>query len=184
MGVDADRHEADHVFVDAGLALQLGHRRRGRVDVEHDVMRLAVLGDAVGEAAQAPGFSLDHLAAVVGDNLGGVFRERIDLGLCQVLAREENMLVKRHVPCTYIWPIADARTVRNAPPAVVQKQAGRRDVPSPGWRAYGSEGVQTQAQQVISTARVGIRPWKSLQLAFAGVVECQILAHAQVGNDV
>ena len=97
MVVDADGHEADDVFVDAGLALQLGHRRRRGIDVEHDIMRLAVLGDAVGEAAQAPGFGLDHLAAVVGDDLGGVFRERIDLGLGQVLAREENMLVKRHV---------------------------------------------------------------------------------------
>src|SRR4029450_13188959 len=71
-------------------------------------MRLAVLGDAVGEAAQAPGFSLDHLAAVVGDDLGGVFRERIDLGLSQILAREENMSAKRHVPCPYVCPIVYA----------------------------------------------------------------------------
>ncbi len=122
MRVDADRHEAEDVFVEAGLALKLGHRRGRGIDVEHDVMRLAVLGDAVGEAAQAPCFSLDHRSAVVGDDLGGVFRERIDLGLSQILAREENMLVKRHVSCTYIWPIADVRTMRNAPPAVVQKQ--------------------------------------------------------------
>src|SRR6202008_1493277 len=79
---------------------------------EHDVMRLAVLGDAVSEAAQAPGLGLDHLAAIVGDNLGGVFRERIDLGLSQILAREENMLVKRHVSCTYVWPIAGPCTMR------------------------------------------------------------------------
>src|SRR5690606_35799671 len=71
--------------------------RRRRVDVEHDVMRLAVLGDAVGEAAQAPGLGLDDLALIVLDNLGGVFRERIHLGLGQILTREENMLVERHV---------------------------------------------------------------------------------------
>ena len=59
-------------------------------------MRLAVLGDAVGEAAKAPGFGLDDLAAIVGDDLGRVFRERIDLGLGEVLTREENMLVERH----------------------------------------------------------------------------------------
>ena len=69
----------------------------GRVDVERDVMRLAVLGDAVSEAAEAPGLGLGDLPAIVFDDLGGVFRERIDLGLCKVLAREENMLVERHV---------------------------------------------------------------------------------------
>ena len=59
-------------------------------------MRLAVLGDAVGEAAKAPGFGLDHRSTIIGDDLGRVFRERIDLGLGQILTREENMLVKRH----------------------------------------------------------------------------------------
>ena len=93
MLVDADGQEADDVFVDVGLALELGDGGRGRVDIEHHVMRLAVLGDAVSEAAQAPGFGLDHRAAIVGEDLGGVFRERIDLGLGEVLTREENMLV-------------------------------------------------------------------------------------------
>ncbi len=153
MRVDADGHEADHVFVDAGLALQLGHRRRGRVDVEHDVMRLAVLGDAVSEAAQAPGFSLDHLAAVVGDDLGGVFRERIDLGLSQILAREENMLVKRHVPCTYIWPIADAGTVRT-PLRLSFKSNSAARPRARGWRAYGLSALRKASQQVSSTTRV------------------------------
>ena len=81
-------------------------------------MRLAVLGDPVGEAAQAPGLGLDDLPAIVGDDLGGVFRERIDLGLSQVLTREENMLVKRHVMSLICWPIADAPRW-HAPPAVV-----------------------------------------------------------------
>src|SRR5947209_20382651 len=60
-------------------------------------MRLAVLGDPVGKAAQTPGLRLDDLPAIVGDDFCGVFRERIDLGLSKVLAREENMLVERHV---------------------------------------------------------------------------------------
>ena len=76
-----------------------------------DVVRLAVLGDAVGEAAQAPGLGLGDLPAIVGDDLGGVFRERIDLGLGQVLTREENMLVERHVSSSLFWPIADAAPV-------------------------------------------------------------------------
>src|SRR5690348_13987236 len=60
-------------------------------------MRLAVLRDAIGKAAETPGLRLGDLPAIVFDDLGGVFRERIDLGLCKVLAREENMLVERHV---------------------------------------------------------------------------------------
>src|SRR5437764_4872669 len=60
-------------------------------------MRLAVLGDAVGEAPETPGLGLRDLSAIVFDDFGGVFRERIDLSLSEVLAREENMLVERHV---------------------------------------------------------------------------------------
>ena len=97
MGVDADGEEADDVLVDVRLALQLGNRGRRRIDVERDVMGLAVLGDAIGEGLQAPGLGLDDLSPIVGDDLGGVFGERIDLGLSQVLTRKEDMLLKRHV---------------------------------------------------------------------------------------
>ena len=83
-------------------------------------MRLAVLGDAVGEGAKAPGLGLDDLPAIVVDDLGGVFRERVDLGLGEVLTREENMLVERHVHSSLFWPIADGPRW-HAPPAVVQK---------------------------------------------------------------
>src|SRR5205085_9377940 len=74
MVVDADGEEADDVLVDVGLALELGNRRGRGIDVEGDVMGLAVLGDAVSEAAQAPGFGLDHRPAVIGQDLGRVFR--------------------------------------------------------------------------------------------------------------
>ena len=97
MLVDLDREEADHVLIDVRLALELGNRGRRRVDVERDVMRLAILGDPIGEGAKAPGLGLDDLPAIIFDDLGGVFRERIDLGLSQILTREENMLVERHV---------------------------------------------------------------------------------------
>ena len=95
--VDADGEEADDVLVDVRLALELSDRGRRRVEVEHHIMRLAVLGDAVGEGFQAPGLGLDHLAAIVGDDLGCVFRERVDLGLGQVLTRQKDMLIERHV---------------------------------------------------------------------------------------
>src|SRR5689334_7777314 len=108
MLVDPDGEEPDHVLVDVRLALELGDRGRRSIEVESDVVRLAVLGDAVGEAAQAPGLGLYDLPAIVFDDLSGVFRERIDLGLGEVLTREENMLVERHASCSLSWPIADA----------------------------------------------------------------------------
>src|SRR5690349_5615924 len=54
MLVDADGEEADDVLVDVRLALQLGDRGGRRVDVEGDVMRLAVLGDAIGQRTETP----------------------------------------------------------------------------------------------------------------------------------
>ena len=140
MLVDADGEEADDVLVDVRLALELGDRRRRGVDVEHDVMRLAVLGDAVGEGAKAPGLGLDDLPAIVVDDLGGVFRERVDLGLGQVLTREENMLVERHVHSLF-WPIADGPRW-HAPPAVVQKALGHSRRLRPIAAAYGRKGAE------------------------------------------
>ena len=87
-------------------------------------MRLAVLGDPVGEAAKAPGLGLDDRSAIVGEDLGGVFRERIDLGLGEVLTREENMLVKRHVVFSSVGRLLTPHRA-DAPPAVVSKQYGR-----------------------------------------------------------
>src|SRR5689334_7056561 len=97
MLVHADGEEADDVLVDVRLALELGDRGGRGIDVESDIVRLAVLRDAISEAAKAPVLGLGDLAAIVGDDFGGVLRERIDLGLSQILTREENMLVERHV---------------------------------------------------------------------------------------
>src|SRR4030095_6253566 len=116
------------------------------INVEHDIMRLAVLGDAVSEAAQAPGFSLDHLAAVVGDNLGGVFRERIDLSLSQILSREENMLVKRHVPCTYVGgSLTRAPCAR--PSGCRSKVIGQVERTPWAGRAYGESPAKRQVSR-------------------------------------
>ena len=52
MLVDADGEEADDVLVDVGLALQLGNRRGRRIEIESDVVRLAILGDAIGQVAK------------------------------------------------------------------------------------------------------------------------------------
>ena len=97
MLIDLDGHVADHVLVDLRLALQLGDHRGGRVEVEGDIMRLAVLLDAIGDVAEAPGLGPGDLAAIVLDDLGGGFRQRVHLGLGQVLTRQKDMLVERHV---------------------------------------------------------------------------------------
>jgi hypothetical protein len=88
--VDLDREVADHVLVDLGLALELGDDRGRRLEIERDIMRLAVLRDPVGELAEAPGLGLDDLAAIVLDDLGGVLRQRVHLGLGQVLTRKKT----------------------------------------------------------------------------------------------
>src|SRR4051794_14140026 len=62
--VDADRHVADDVLVDLGLALQLGDDAGRCLEVEHYVMALAVLGDPVSEASKPPGLGLGDLATI------------------------------------------------------------------------------------------------------------------------
>src|SRR5690606_2348307 len=52
--LDADGHEAQDVFVDAHLALHLGNRSGGSVDVQQRVVSLAVLLDAITERLDAP----------------------------------------------------------------------------------------------------------------------------------
>ena len=95
--IDLDGHVANHVFVDLGLALELGDHAGRRVDFEHHIMRLAVLRDAIGQRTETPGLGLDDLAAVILDDLGGGFRQCVHLRLCQILARKEHMLVQSHV---------------------------------------------------------------------------------------
>src|SRR5439155_120600 len=91
-------------------------------------MCLAVLGDAVGEGPKAPGLGLHDLTTVIANDFCGVFRERIDLGLGEVLTREENMLVERHVCILSFWPIADAAQCKR-PSGCLLKSTGARSKP-------------------------------------------------------
>src|SRR6185503_8843859 len=141
---------------DVRLTLELGDSSRGSVEVERDIMRLAVLGDAVGKGAQPPGLGLGDRPAIVGDDFGGVFRERIDLGLGEVLTREENMLVKRHVRLSLSWPIADAARC-GAPPAVFQMATGAAVLPLRQRGAYGRRSPKTQAAPLRSSSRLSRR---------------------------
>ena len=61
-------------------------------------MALAVLLDAVGEAAKAPIFLLLDLAAFAFDDGFEVGGERVDRLRADILARDQEMLVKSHVP--------------------------------------------------------------------------------------
>src|SRR4029453_13063215 len=70
--LDLHRQMAQHVLVDAHVALHLDHRRRGGVDVEQDIVALAVLLDAERQALQAPELLLGHVAALGGDDPGEV----------------------------------------------------------------------------------------------------------------
>ena len=97
MSLDLDGHVADNVFVDLRLTLQLGDDIAGGIDLEHHVMRLAVLGDLVRQATQAPALGFHDPAVIIVDDLGGVFRQCIHLRLCQILARKEHMLIQSHV---------------------------------------------------------------------------------------
>src|SRR5947208_9013520 len=92
--------------MDAHRALELGDRRRRSLDIEQDVMALAVLFHAVGEIAQAPIFALLDLAALLRDQLGKAVGQSVHLRAGDVLARDKHILVKRHRndPLRLIWP--------------------------------------------------------------------------------
>jgi hypothetical protein len=68
----------------------------GAVDVEEDIVALAVLLDAERQALQAPELLLGHVAALGGDDPGEVLGQGLDLRGGHVLARNKNVLVVRH----------------------------------------------------------------------------------------
>ena len=97
MRIDADRHVAKNVFVDAHLALHLVHGSSRCVDVHERVVSLAVLLDAVGEGLEAPVFYAPDLAAVSFDNTLVLFDEGINLLSGHILPGKEYVFVKSHV---------------------------------------------------------------------------------------
>ena len=125
--IDLHRHVTDDVFIDLGLALKLGNDGTGCVQFEHHIMRLAVLGDLVGERAQTPGLRLHDLAAILFDDIRGICCQRVHLGLSQILTRKEYVLVKSHNACLS-WPIAAVRPMRPTLrlSSIPFREAGRR----------------------------------------------------------
>jgi hypothetical protein len=75
------------------LTLHLQDRGRGGVDVQENIVPLAVLLDAIGEVAQAPIFLLCDLAAGLLDDVLETVHQAIDLAGGNVLACNEHALV-------------------------------------------------------------------------------------------
>jgi hypothetical protein len=93
VSLDLDGEETENLGGKAHAALHLGHGRRRRIDVEQREVGLAALLDLVREALDAPVLALGDLAATLLDQIGEFFGECLDLGVGDVLAREEHMLV-------------------------------------------------------------------------------------------
>jgi hypothetical protein len=145
VGVDAHGHVADHVLVDRDLALHLNDGGGRAIDLHHHVMRLAVLRDAIGEAAQAPGLRLDDLAAIVLDDFGRGLGQRVDLPLGEILTREKHMLVQSHVDVLPCWPIAGAAQCERPSGCRSNAEPGGESGSSPGTvAAYAGDGGEMQ----------------------------------------
>src|SRR5580700_7283949 len=96
MFVDPYGEVTDYLLVDAQEALDLDHRLGRRGDVKQCEVRLAVLLDAVRKRLHSPRLDLGDRAAERSDLRFDLFRQRFDLLLRNVLARQEDVLVKSH----------------------------------------------------------------------------------------
>jgi hypothetical protein len=115
-------------------------------------VRLAVLGDAIGEVAKTPGLRPDDLPAIVFDDLGSVFRQRIDLGLSQILTREENMLIERHV---LLLTVGRSLTYPSGTPLrLSSKKLGHKRSLHPIAGAYGETGRKRQGCEAANVHNV------------------------------
>src|ERR1700691_429831 len=87
---------ADDILIEAQQALDLDNRLGRRGNVQEREMSLAVLLDAEGKRLQTPRLDLGDGAAEGGDLGLDLLRQRLDLLLRDVLARQEDMLIKSH----------------------------------------------------------------------------------------
>ena len=86
----------------AHQARQLLDRRGRRVGAHVAVMALAVLVDLVGKRAQAPVLGARHGAAIVLEDLAEMLDKTFRLGVGEVLARNEDMLVESHCHVPFV----------------------------------------------------------------------------------
>src|SRR6516165_7145920 len=110
MLVNTDGEIADDVLVDAQQPLDLDDRLRGPGDVQQREVRLAVLLDAEGKRLQSPRLDLGDRAAERGDLRLDLLRQRLDLLLRDVLARQEDMLIESHFGPFHFQPPRPTRS--------------------------------------------------------------------------
>ena len=114
--IDAHGHEAQDVFADAHVPFHLGDRGCGSVEIEQDVMALAVLLDLVGEGLQTPLLGLGNFATVVANDRRVSFGELLDLRGRDVLACDEHAFIIRHLVSPWLLhgPALRSREMRDS----------------------------------------------------------------------
>src|ERR1700733_7297831 len=129
MLIDAYGEIADDVLIEAEQALDLDHRLGRGGNVQEREMSLAVLLDAEGKRLQTPRLDLGDGAAQRGDLGLDLFRQRLDLLLRDVLAHQEDMLIKSHVgPFQFNRvPRGALRARERLEPVVRRREHGRTD---------------------------------------------------------
>ncbi len=93
---DAEGHAAQDIFAEAHLTLHLGDSGMRRVDVHKRIVSFTIFLDAVGKGPQTPVFNLADSTTSTFDEALVLFDELFDLLCRNVLARQENVLIKRH----------------------------------------------------------------------------------------
>ena len=95
--LDLHGQEAQNVLVDPMTALHFVDHVARAFDVEQRIMRLARFLDRIGEVAQAPIFGAANLAVLLGDDLGDVLDQRIDLLGGDIGSGDDHVFVESHI---------------------------------------------------------------------------------------
>src|SRR5260370_15817613 len=95
-GVDPGGEKAQDILVDAHVPLHLGNRRGRRVEIEENVMALAILLDAERERPKSPISPFFDFALTFGDHRRESIGKRLDLRRRDILARNKHGFVQWH----------------------------------------------------------------------------------------
>ena len=96
--LDAGDEVAQHFLADEQAALQLGDRRRRRLEQDDVVRAFTMVVDGIGQSAAAPRGLLDDLAAAGRDGPGGSLERPLDLVVRQIGTQHEHEFVSAHAP--------------------------------------------------------------------------------------
>ena len=95
--INFDGQNAHHVIMQTHQAFHFLYGGRWCVRTQEGIVALAVFVDLVGHRFDAPVFAVDELAVVVSQNCAEMFDKAFCLRVGQILTRNHNMLIKRHV---------------------------------------------------------------------------------------